>query len=153
MGMTQEGIKLASKASSAENLPCNDGIKALLACMNECAPCIATPTTYNVGHKKRKRMMEPKDLEVFTPFPTVVIPHSADGLTSHAVCVVDNFIFNTTQAYALKCKIKSLGWICNCGPQNFVDVFAAYRFEGGNCCSTLVQELKCNWLKGVPTKK
>jgi hypothetical protein len=153
MGMTKEGFNLASKASSAENLPGREGIKALLAYMNECAPCIATPTIYNVAHKKKKHTMEPTDLEIFNPYPTVVIPHGADGSISHAVCVVDDLIFDTTQPFALKCTIKSMGWICNCGPQSFEDVFAAYRFKRGNGCSTLVRELKHNWLESKATKK
>ena len=88
--------------------------------------------------------MSIKDLEVFNPYPTVVIPQGADGAISHAICVIDDLIFDTTQEYALKCTRNSLSWICNCGSQGFEDVYAVIRFERGFKSSTLIRYISYN---------
>ena len=136
LGLRLEASKLASMAAKGEALPVNDGIKTLISYMKDCAPSICVPTIFNDSHKKRKRCMSIQDLDTFNPYPTVVIPMGADGSISHAICVIDDLIFDTTQAYALKCTRKSFGWICHCGPQGFVDVYQVIRFDRGFKCRT-----------------
>ena len=145
MGLEHEATMLASMASMAENLPGTTGLNALIRAMKECAPSIAVPTIFNVSHKKRKRAMERTDLEIFNPYPTVVIPQGADGSIGHAICVIDDLIFDTSQAFALKCTMRSMGWICHCGPKSFEGVLAAYRFERGYNCKTHVRKLLQNY--------
>jgi hypothetical protein len=41
-----------------------------------------------------------------TIYPTVVVPEATDFQTSHAVCVVDDLIFDSTQSFALKLNKK-----------------------------------------------
>ena len=89
--------------------------------------------------------MSIQDLDTFNPYPTVVIPMGADGSISHAICVIDDLISDTTQAYALKCTRKSMGWICHCGPQEFVDVYLAIRFDRGFKCKTHIRAMSQNW--------
>ena len=51
-------------------------------------------------------------IKIKTKFPTVVIPHGNDGSNNHAVVVIEDRIFDSTQAYALKLCRESLDWIC-----------------------------------------
>ena len=151
MGMEEEAEDLSEWAFKASETSGSVGIQLLKSFMKASAPSIAIPTIFNVSHKKRKRPMNPKDLMNFTPYPTVIIPQGADGSISHAVCVIDDLIFDTSQPYALKCSIGSMGWICNCGPHAFVEIFEAFRFERGHRCTTLKRKVTLNWKK--PTEK
>ena len=81
-----------------------------------------------------------------TPYPTVVIPMGKDGSISHAVCVVDDLIFDSTQRSALKLTHKSFHWISgNLGTHD--EVYGAMRFE--RPCEKGLQVFTCtiqnNW--------
>jgi hypothetical protein len=152
MGLKAEAFKLSEMASKGESLPGKDGIRVLTACMKKCAPSLAIPTIFQESQKKRKRIMTPEDLEDYNPYPTVVIPFGKDGSISHAICVIDDLIFDTTQAFALKCTRQSINWICNCGSQGFEDIYAAYRFERGFNCKTHIRQIACNWEGGNKKK-
>ena len=89
--------------------------------------------------------MSIQDLDTYNPYPTVVIPMGADGSISHAICVIDDLIFDTTQAFALKGTRKSFGWICDCGTQGFVEVYQAIRFDRGFKCRTHTRAMSQNW--------
>jgi hypothetical protein len=78
-------------------------------------------------------------------YPTLVIPLGRDGSVSHAVCVVDDLIFDSTQPWALKCVEESLSWVCNCGEKGFVDISLAVRFERPFKTKKLVRQGNKNW--------
>ena len=62
-----------------------------------------------------------------TIYPTLVIPSGNDGSTGHAVCVVDDLIFDSTQENALKLCRESLDWIC--WKHGCKDIYYANRFQ------------------------
>ena len=62
-----------------------------------------------------------------TIYPTLVIPSGNDGSTGHAVCVVDDLIFDSTQENALKLCRESLDWIC--GRYGCKELYVAIRFH------------------------
>ena len=80
------------------------------------------------------RKMTREDLVTTTTiFPTLVIPVGHDGSTSHAVTVVDDLLFDSTQKTAMKLKKESLNWIC--GTKGFMKFYMVLRFchrEGGD---------------------
>ena len=45
-------------------------------------------------------------------FPTVVIPRGIDQCVNHAVCVVDDLVFDLTQPKALSLSKETFDWIC-----------------------------------------
>ena len=47
-----------------------------------------------------------------TEFPTVVVPQGRDGSVNHAVCIVDDLVFDSTQPKALKLCRETLDWVC-----------------------------------------
>lgn len=66
-------------------------------------------------------------VECRTAYPTVVIPQGKDGSVGHAVTVVDDLIFDSTQKRALKLQRMSLDWICD--GDGCEKILIAYRFE------------------------
>ena len=62
-----------------------------------------------------------------TIFPTMVIPMGGDKSVGHAVCVVDDLIFDSTQKFALKLCKDSLDWIC--GEDGCKEIYSAIRFH------------------------
>jgi len=64
--------------------------------------------------------------------PTVVIPLSADGGVSHALTVIDTYIFDSTQSKCLRLTKKTLDWCCDC-KEGYSKVYKAVRFiKNGN---------------------
>ena len=47
-------------------------------------------------------------LQKFTPFLKLVLPIARDGSTDHAICVVDDLIYDACVDHALKLKIETL---------------------------------------------
>ena len=62
-----------------------------------------------------------------TQFPTVVIPMGKDESVGHAVCVVDDLIFDSAQKTALKLCKDSLDWIY--GEEGCKGIYSALRFH------------------------
>jgi pyrimidine operon attenuation protein/uracil phosphoribosyltransferase len=83
-------------------------------------------------------------IENTTKFPTVVIPHGNDGSNNHAIVVVDDIIFDTTQVYALRLCRESLDWIC--GEKGMASIDIAIRFNRGHRTKRkLEREKQKNW--------
>jgi hypothetical protein len=63
-------------------------------------------------------------------WPTLCILHSSDGGLSHAVTVVDNYIFDSTTYRAMLINRENLDWCCSTDYYEacFVGVYKAYRF-------------------------
>ena len=67
-----------------------------------------------------------------------------DGGLQHAVTVVDDLIFDSTQEVALKLNKESFDWICSDGGCS--DVYAVYRFnQKTKKCKTYTRLCKSNW--------
>jgi hypothetical protein len=47
-----------------------------------------------------------------TPHLTVVHPKGMDGSADHAVCVVDDIVFDARLTHALKLCEESFDWVC-----------------------------------------
>jgi hypothetical protein len=60
-------------------------------------------------------------------FITLVVPRGEDGSVNHAVCVVDDLVFDSTQEVALKLTTETLDWIC--GGSGMKEIKEAYRFN------------------------
>ena len=63
-------------------------------------------------------------------FITLVVPRGEDGSVNHAVCVVDDLVFDSTQEVALKLTAETLDWIC--GGSGMKEIKEAYRFNHGH---------------------
>ena len=57
-------------------------------------------------------MTLPNLLEDKSPYPTVIIPWGTDMSVNHAICVIDDISFDSTQPKALWLTKETLDWIC-----------------------------------------
>ena len=115
-------------------------------------PKIGRATTYGKRNaKKQIRILSQEALiHSQSPYPTVVIPRCKDGGIQHAVCVVDDLVFDSTQEVALKLQLETFEWICSVN-DGFNEVAEAYRFDikiGGKKWKN--QEFRIN---SIETKK
>ena len=79
-----------------------------------------------------------------SPYPTLVIPFGSDSSLNHAICVVDDLIFNSTQSHALKCGMEVISWVCGSGSKGVCDVYEALRFEKPEKCTPLKRNSQKN---------
>jgi hypothetical protein len=79
---------------------------------------------------------------ILTEYPTVIIPAGTDGLMNHAICVVDDLIFDSMQWCTLSCKVESITWICDSGKQGVASVYEAFRFQNPISCKPLERKVK-----------
>ena len=120
-------IKL--KASKLQHLPKNFSFNLLRGYMADACPEFDRCRVYNKiksNMKKRKIISITELINNKSPFPTLVCLTGADGSVSHAVCIIDDLIFDSTQRYALKLIKESLDWIC--GESGCVGISEGYCF-------------------------
>ena len=97
--------------------------------MREIVPSIGTYKKLNVRNAKNKKNLISLDqlCEEKSEFPMLVLPEGKDGSLSHAFCVVDDLIFDSTQTHALKLEKESIEWICSIN-DGFERISEAYHF-------------------------
>ena len=67
-----------------------------------------------------------------------------DGSSNHAITVVNDLVFDSTQPRAMKLKMETLDWICGKGGINYI--LEAFRFEHGwKQTKKLVLKPSKNW--------
>ena len=148
IGLSEEAQKLADAAYSAEHTSAAEGVAALRRAMEEFAPIVGRPTLFNTARSgRKKKILSTTDVFKYTPYPTVVIPIGSDGSVNHAICVVDDLIFDSTLPYALKCLPQCLDWICTGKKGGFVGVRQALRFSNSINCPPLHRIMDDNWEK------
>ena len=66
-------------------------------------------------------------LEDKCAFPMVVIPRGIDNCVNHAICVMDDLVFDSTQPKALSLCKETFDWIC--GDEGCAGIHLAVRFD------------------------
>ena len=134
VGLRKESGMINSLSKAYENIDSKVAFEKLREAMKEKAPTIGIGVAYNLPwapknrkRKKHKRLTLEELVDMKTIYPTLIIPLGADGQVSHAVCVVDDLIFDSTQPWALHLCKESLDWVCGqCGAR---DIYLAVRFK------------------------
>jgi hypothetical protein len=146
-GEKEAAVKLKDFAWQFENLTRDLSIKKLKEAMLKFVPCIGDCTIFNVRTAKKRaiKKLSIEDLiTTKTRFPTVIIPWGNDGSYNHAVVVIDDIIFDSTQAFALKLCRESLDWIC--GDKGIASIYIALRFNRGNATKDKLEHIDTvNW--------
>jgi hypothetical protein len=131
MGHLDEASKVAAAAPDLVSLPGDMAFEKLRAIlMIEVLPHMGLCMVWN--GKKRQRYKSRKVMSVGeivsskTPYLTLVQPKGTDGSVDHAVCVVDDIIFDSTLTYALKLRKESFDVVC--GPSGMAELGRAIRF-------------------------
>jgi hypothetical protein len=106
-----------------------EALKGIHKIMMEKAKSISGYVRFNERRTKRliNWLLPDQLVELLTPYPTLVVPVGWDGSMSHAVTVVDDLIFDSTQTHAFKLTRQSIDWICgDCGCR---ELAVAVRFQ------------------------
>jgi hypothetical protein len=105
-------------------------IKKVREYMETHVPLIGRPTLFGKranSHQRKLRQMTWDDLLLnITPFPTVVIPKLPSGQATHAFCVVDDLIFDSTTPNALRLSRDAVKWLFR---EVFPEIYQVLRFN------------------------
>ena len=146
-GEKEAAVTLSNEALQFENLTSDLAIKKLKGTMLKFVPCIGDCTVFNVRNAKKraiKRLSIEELIATKTRFPTVIIPLGNDGSKNHAVVVIDDIIFDSTQEFALRLCRESLDWIC--GDKGIASIYIGLRFNRGNATKDKLQHIEtANW--------
>ena len=129
-GFREQAKLLSTQAKVFATLHYNAAINGLLGFMSNLAPTIGRPTIYGrrvKGNGKFRRKLTWDDVFTnVTPYPTLIFPITSSGRTGHAICVVDDLIFDSITDSALRLCEESVNWIFN---DEQVDINEAFRFN------------------------
>ena len=128
-GQTEAAQIISQLGIRFVHMPKQTAIAEFKTTMEEKVPCIGTCEVFNVKNSRgKKKVLSVEDLiQNKTRFPTLVIPYGNDGSNNHAIVVIDDLIFDSTQPYAMKLCRESLDWIC--GEGGVASINIAMRFN------------------------
>ena len=114
-GFKDESSVLSSLANTFSMFHFEQAIETLVDFMPSLVPQLGRPTIYQRRTKSRilRRLTIDDVINDLSPYPTLIIPFVADGNVSHALCVVDDLIFDSITPFALKLQRESFDWIFN----------------------------------------
>jgi hypothetical protein len=130
MGHVREAQRVAAAAPDLIYLPGDVVIRRLRTIMQEVLPEVGQCRIFNKRHGQRRKtnvVLTVNDLvRCKTPYLTLVSPEGVDGSADHAVCVVDDIVFDARLSHALKLCDETLMWVC--GPKGVSELGTVHRF-------------------------
>jgi hypothetical protein len=129
-GFRAAAERMHNAAPVVATLDYDGQIQQILSFARNNVPLIGQPTIFGIRtnrHDHKKRTLDWITLfSERTPYPTVVIPILPDGRRTHAFCVVDDIIFDSTNPCALQLRMESVVWLFrDCRPE----ISHAFRFN------------------------
>ena len=123
-----QAVEILLEADRVASSGSEHQIGKLTQAMQAIIPVIASPTIFNnrltTSNRSMKRKLKWSDLfQERSEYPTIVIV----GDYEHAFCVVDDLIFDSMSARALRLCMESVRWLC--GGQEEPTIKSAYRYE------------------------
>ena len=113
-------------------------------------PVIGQYEAFNVRKRDKSMKMMTKEALIShqTPYLTLVLPIAKDGSTDHAICVVDDIIYDARVEHGLKLKMATLDWVCGIG--GCEELGPVYFFNqcwktGNKCRRKKIYEVKRHW--------
>ena len=130
-GFVEQAVWLHNSAPSFPTKDFDEQIAHLLSLTAPFLPLIGGATFYGSRtnrHDRKKRVLDWETLfSDLTIYPTIVIPILREnGQCTHAFCVVDDLIFDSTTPCALKLGMDSVRWLFR---ERETDIYEAYRFN------------------------
>jgi hypothetical protein len=127
MGYGMGARRVAEAAPEWTPLPGDVVFDQLWDIMKEVLPESGQCMVFNKGRGHRQKNISVADLiRCRTPYLTVVHPKGNDGSADHAVCVVDDFIFDARFSHALKLCDDTFKWVY--GPKDVCQLGHVLRF-------------------------
>ena len=128
-GFRKEASILAAQAKDIADLNMTAQLRCIRGFMPNLVPTIGGPTFFNhrlCGNNRNKRDITWHELfNEITRYPTLVVAE-VKGRMKHAICVVDDLIFDASTTHALKLTMETITWIFQ---DEDVGIFVAYRFK------------------------
>ena len=143
VGLKDGGSFISMKAPTFDGMDGEKCLKELMQLMQKGGKPIGRCEIYNKKNGKNCmiRLSTIDLLNKLTIYPTVLVLVGNDGSVNHAVTVVDDLIFDSTQEFALKLTMESLNWIC--GPLGMKDIGKTYRFKRSYGTKEKLQHTLC----------
>jgi hypothetical protein len=129
MNHDEVGRAITEKASEWCGMPGGMVLDAVRKHMMEHLPCEGQAVVFNKKKSRHHHTIHLSRSELVnerTPFLTLIRPVGKDGSSDHAVCVVDDLIFDSRLAYALKLCEESLDLVC--GSKGMAELGIVFRF-------------------------
>jgi hypothetical protein len=124
------GEGLVSLGKTIWNKHAEEQLSRVRNYMEEHVPLIGRVTLFGIrphSHTRKMRRMTWDDLLMkVTPYPTLVVPVLPTGAATHAFCVVDDLIFDSTTQFALKLCMDSVIWLFQ---EEFPEIYHVLRFD------------------------
>jgi hypothetical protein len=148
---------LDSQARVFASLLFDDQLNRIKDLMPGLVPLIGRPTLYNqrrCRNKKKKTTTKARCItweslfDEIVPHPTLIVPVMPDGRASHAFCIVDDLIFESSFPFALKLQRESIEWVY--GDPN-IEIYQVIRFnmkcspKGQKVEGVYKRDVKLNW--------
>ena len=146
VGLKDGGRFISQKAPTIDGLDGKTSLVEMKKLMRKGVPQIGDCFSFNTKNGKKKEVcLSIADLvNNLTIYPTVIVLVGNDGSVNHAVTVVDDLIFDSTQAFAMKLTQESLDWIS--GPLGLKEIGTTYRFNQSHGTKEKLQHiLKRHW--------
>ena len=148
MGHHMQALEFARSAGGWTGLPGNYVLTKVREKIMKVLPQIAQPLVYNRPKRRTRKVtrMTSDNLVTFPdPYMTLVHPIGNDGSCDHAICVVDDLIFDARLDVALKLCKESLDWVCGKqGMDSLGEVFC-FRKPFGVKPVRVERQMKTNW--------
>jgi hypothetical protein len=113
MGCGSGASRVAEAAPKWTSLPGDVVFDQLWDIMKEVVPESRQSMVFNKEHEHRRKDISVSDLICCrTPYLTVVHPKGNDRSADHAICVVDDLVFDARFSHALKLCKDTFKWVC-----------------------------------------
>ena len=129
MGHNAFAMLVRERAAQWCGMPGDTVLGEVQKLVKEHLPTEGQPVVYNRKKKKHRETIYLLCKELVTertPYLTLLRPVGMDGSSDHAICVVDDLIFDPRLNYALKLCEESLHFVC--GPKRMSHLGVVFRF-------------------------
>ena len=117
IGFARKAKELSQQAAKYANMPGRAALLEIAKDVQKLCPVIGHYEAFNVRRRGKSMRTMTKEALIShkSPYLTLVLPIAKDGSTDHAICVVDDIIYDARVEHGLKLKMATLDWVCGIG--------------------------------------
>jgi hypothetical protein len=127
-GYTKVGFFAWEQKDKWSRMSLDQALVAVRTFMEFTIPAIGRPTQFMIRNASKKKRPLTLEEVIASPsrYPMVLIPSILDVVPNHALCVVDDLVFDSITHHALRLCKETFLWIFNDQP---VTIHRAFRFD------------------------
>jgi hypothetical protein len=141
-------VSISREAASLCCMPGDTAISALRRCMILHLPSEGQPMVYNhkSRHSHKRVLLSCEEITADrTPYLTLISPIGRDGSSDHAVCVVDDLIFDARLPRALKLCKESFDLVCGAKGMSELGLVMRFCLPHGKNKRKVGRQMERNW--------